>query len=143
MAFYAAFWSKSYWYEAYQTLRSDLQPTPDNDNGWLGGGYVHPYEQYREEEYRREQIRKAQAELKRVEEELAEAEAEKQRLEALKKAKKKAAKDRAALLLLQEQEISRLRTERIWLMRQIDESEALLVLSMMARRRRFSFLAFN
>src|SRR5574343_704263 len=126
MSFYAAYWGKAYWYQSYQTLRSNVQFT---DNGWLGG-YISGSDKHREEEYRRDIIRKQQAELKRVQEELAEAEREKQRLASLKKAKKKAAEEKAALLLLQEQEISRLCQRQIWLMRQIEEEEALLILLM-------------
>lgn len=124
---------------AFQTVGNSSAPivtTVAPSGGW----YEH---NHREEAYQRELIREQQSELKRINQELAEAEAEKQRLEALKKAKKKAAEQRAALLLLQEQEISRLRNERIWLMRQIDENESLLILAMMARRRRFSTLALH
>ena len=134
MAFVSAYWGKSYWSRSYQINRSGTtfeRPA----GGW--------YERnYREEAYQRELIREQQAELKRVEDELVEAEREKKRLAALKKAKKKAAEERAALLLQLEQEISRLSLRRIWLMRQIEEGEAILVL-IMASRRRLRLVAFN
>lgn len=139
MAFHAAYWGKAYWYQSYQTLRSDLQPIPATIDRPSGGWYERDY---RQEAYQRELIREQQEELRLVEQELANKEREKQRLESLKKAKKKAAEERAALLLLMEQEISRLRQRQIWLMRQIEEEEALLVLKMAAKRR-LRLVAFN
>lgn len=141
MAFYSAFWHQAYWYQGYQTIRSNVANATQEVSGF-GYKFPNPYREHKDAEYRREKARKQQAELKRVDDELAEAEREKQKLATLKKAKKKAAEERAALLLSLEQEISRLRTERIWLMRRIEEEEALLVLSV-ASRRRLRLVAFN
>jgi hypothetical protein len=142
MTFYAAFWSQGYWYQGYQTVPSQSAAQSHEVSGF-GYKFPNPYREHKDAEYQREKVRKAKAELDRIAKELASAEAEQKRLESLKKAKKKAAKDRAAFLLLQEKEISRLREERIWLMRQIQEEESLLVLMLMASRRRLRLVAFN
>jgi hypothetical protein len=129
MAFYSAFQTNAFWNQAFQIARTA-------DTGLLGGkdySYVRPHDKHREEEYQRKKIADAKAKLRRVEEELADAEARK--LEAQANAKRKAALKAAALQAQLEEEISRLRNERVWLMRLIDEEEALLIIKMIGRRR--------
>lgn len=119
---YSAFQSNAFQNNAFQIV------TSDTNTG--GGGYVPPYEKYREDQYQRKNLQEHNADLKRIDDELAEAEQRKQeQLAAQKKLKaKNSAKKLAALEALLQEEINRLRTERVWLMRQIDEEEAIFVL---------------
>ena len=112
---------------AFQSNAFQINDT--EDNGWLGG-YIPAHQAYTEEK-QREKIAQARAELSRVNEELAEAERNKEL--AQRKARKKAAL--AALQARLEAEISRLRIERIGLMRRIDEEEAILIMMVISRKR--------
>lgn len=135
--YYSGFQSNAFQSNAFQVKRSAVTP----NNGLLGGGadiYHHhrPYDTYREQEYHRK-IAADKAELKRVENELAENERNRAKALADKTlAKKKAARQLALLEARLQEEISRLRNERIWLIRRIDEEESALVILMMAKRRR-------
>jgi hypothetical protein len=142
MAFYGAFWGEAFWNQAFQIARAGTpEPTPDVEL-LGGGGYVRPYQKYREEEYQRELIRKQQAELKRIDEELAEAERAKLALEAQRKAKRKAAA-KAALIAQQEEEISRLRIQRAWLMQRIRNNQLALAFLLAAAQRRRHWLLLH
>lgn len=131
MAYYSGF--QAFQRNAFQIKGRANEP----DNGWLGGGYVHPHVKYRDEEAQRERIAQEKARLQRIENELAEA--ERKRLEALAEAQKrkakKAAKQLAALEASLQDEINRLRIERIWLMRRIDDEECALILMLRKKRR--------
>lgn len=119
----ASFSSSAFSVDAFSELAFDFgsvpPPAPAADQS---GGFLHPYVKYRDEEYLREQ----REELKRKELELAEA--ERKKLEALAQVEADAVS--AATQALLEQGINRLRMERDWLMRQIDDEEAILVLMM-------------
>lgn len=95
----------------------------------LGGGPGEPHRKHWEDEYQRSRAAVVQhhAELKLIDNKLAEAEqARKEAREQLKA--KKAAKKLAALEATLQEEINRLRMERVWLIRLIDDEEAILVL---------------
>lgn len=97
----------------------------------LGGGYVHPYQEYRDREYQREQEEKRRAELARLDNEIAEAETAKEL--AARRAKAKLASQQAALKAAARQaeleaEINALRMERARLMRLRDDEEAMFLL---------------
>lgn len=107
------------------------------DNGLLGGGggeheysYHQPYSTYKEAEH----LSRYRETLRQIDEELALAEKQKQeaamRLVEAEAAKrqKNAARELAALEATLQEEINRLRMERVWLMRVIDDEEAILVL---------------
>jgi hypothetical protein len=98
--------------------------------GWKGGGHVDPYRDYKEKEYQREKLAKKHAELKALNQRIAEAEQDKRdKLLAAEKSKaKNAAKNLAALEARLQEEISRLRIERDWLIRVINDEETILVL---------------
>lgn len=128
MAFYTAFWHKAFWNKAYQIAHQATTTVPSS------GGWGNAYKVYSEQQRQREKIRKSQAELKRVEQELAES----NRLLAEDKANREAA-DHAVFEAKLQEEISRLRNERDWLIRRIDEDEAILVLLLVAKRRRLNF----
>jgi len=130
MAFYSAFQRNAFWHKNYQiAIAAPAAPAvPTQDSGRRRASYQENRQEY--------QQKVAKVELRRVDDELAEA--ERKRLEAIaaqEKAKKKAALKLAALQVSLEEEISRLRIERIWLMRWIDEQEAMLILLMMGKRR--------
>jgi hypothetical protein len=111
-------------------------PTPTPTVELLGGkayparhSYVTPYQKHQEETYQKDK----RENLARIEEELAYA--ERDRLEKIAEAAaarkaKKAARELAVAGLKLQQEINRLRTERAWLIRQMDDEEALLLLLM-------------
>lgn len=109
-------------------------PTPSPDPLLLGGGPGYRrYKSYAElrEEYELRTAEEKRVELKRIDEEIAEA--EKRRLAALRRSKAKLLAEKAALRLVKlesdlREEINRLRMERVWLMRMIDDEEAILVL---------------
>lgn len=110
---------------ALSWTRDDVPPVPDN--GWLGGGlYLTDHQRRREEEYRRKQLATNEAKLEQVDEDLAKKEQEQKDLLAKSKAKRKAKK-----LAAQEQalldEINRLRMERVWLIRRINNERAILI----------------
>lgn len=106
----------------------------------LGGGPGREREDYiynpdvfrhKQEELKRKTLEEKRLELKRIEKELAESEGAKQEKLAMAKEKfraKNAAKKLAALEASLQEEINRLRIERVWLMRLIDDEEAILVL---------------
>lgn len=101
-----------------------LPAAAEQDNGLLGGGaYVHPYTKYREEESKRRR-------LERVERNLVSAEAD--RKKQLAKAEKLKTDKALAKLAAEEKrtldEINRLRMERAWLMRMLDDEEAMLAI---------------
>ncbi len=117
------------------TLGFGVSAAVEQDNGLLGGkaySYQSPYDRLREEEYQKKKLAEKYAQLKRAEQELKEAEAERkrqiakaQRLKTERALAKLAAEELATL-----QEIDRLRMERAWLIRLIDEEEAILVILM-------------
>lgn len=123
--FFSAFQWNAFWNRAFQIGRNNGE-TESTD----GGGYVHPYQAYKEKEYQRLKAEELRAELKRVDDELAEA--ERLRVEKLEEQRKlkarNAAKKLAALEAQLQEEINRLRIERVWLMRRLDDEEAALVL---------------
>lgn len=116
---------------AFQTVGS-------GNTGLLGGGpgeeehyHYHPSYARLREEAQQKKIAEHRAELQRVENAIAEAEKAKQEQLAAAKEKRKAknaAKKLAALEASLQEEINRLRIERVWLMRLIDDEEAILVL---------------
>ena len=99
-----------------------------------GGGYSYhsPYRQYQEREYEKKTAEAKRQALSDINREIAEAE----KLRKLQLAKAERLKTEKALAKLAAEEIrtleeiSRLRMERAWLMRLIDEEEAILVLLM-------------
>lgn len=96
-----------------------------------GGGYVHPYQEYRNREYQREQEEKRLAELRRIDDEISEAEKAKEL--AAKRAKAKLASEQAALKAAARQaelelEINALRMERARLMRLRSDDETWFML---------------
>lgn len=121
---------------AFQTVRT--QTNTDSTGALVGKEsyyYQTPYQKYKIEESQRKLIADEKAKLAAVDKEIAEAEA--QRLLALETlADKKKAKAKAALEAKLQAEISRLRTERIWLIQRIKEEEATLVILMVMKRRR-------
>lgn len=103
----------------------------------LGGGpgeeYHRRHKSYGElrEDSIQQRLAGARLELKRIDEKIAEDEA--RRLAAQKRAKAKLLADKAAKKLVAleatlQEDINRLRMERVWLMRLIDDEEAVLVL---------------
>lgn len=143
MAYYSAFQSNCFQGNAFQIKRGASTPSGPV---LLGGGpgkerehVVNPHAfQYRQEQLRRKALEAKQDELKRIDDEIAEA--EKRRLAALKRSQAKllaenAAKKLAVLEASLQDEISRLLAERVWLIRQIDDEECLLILLMCKRRR--------
>lgn len=136
MAYYSGFQSNAFQGNAFQIKRG-------SNVVLLGGGpspgeKEHTYNphvfRFKQEELKRQAIAKHRAELKRVENELAEAERKRIESQAMLKAKN-AAKKLAALEAQLQEEISRLRMERVWLIRLIDDEEAILILMMVRRRR--------
>lgn len=121
---------------AYQTLSGD----PANDNDWLGGGgsysYNTPYKKYAAEEVQREKIAQEKSELEKLESVLKEAERKKE-LAAQNRliASERRAIELAALELEYLNEINRLLGVRIELVRRIKESEAILIILMVRRKR--------
>lgn len=122
-------------YIAVRGYASRTSPTPPPAPAviLLGGGpgnphhYHAPYSAYKEAQY----LAEKRAELERIDDEIAQA--EHRRLAALKRAQaklvaEKAAKKLAATEATLQKEINRLRIERVWLMRLIDDEEAILVL---------------
>ncbi len=111
---------------------SGATPQPEPDPGWLGGGgYVHPYIRHRAEEEQREKIQRQKAEIDRLDAEIAEADRKQREASEKRKAEARERREEARLVALKAQlsdEINRLRMERAWLMRQIDDEEAILVL---------------
>ena len=107
---FSGFQPSGYQHSGYQIVEVDLIT--------LGGGYSYApaYQRYREEEYQRKTLAEKRAALQQIEDEIAQAE-----LAALEAARE------MALIALQD-EINRLRMERAWLMRQIDDEEAVIVL---------------
>lgn len=110
--------------------------SPSNDNGWLGGGYIHPHVKYKDEEVKREQIRREKSELEKLESVLRETERKKQ----LAAQNQMLATERraAALARLEAEylaEINRLLVVRAELIRRIREDEAILIIMIMKRRR--------
>lgn len=113
-------------------------PAPSPGVVLLGGGpgYERPYRGYVSAEQRRNEYESAlerRLELQRIEDELAEA--ERQRLAAQKRAAaallaENAAIRVAALEAALQGEINRLRMERDWLIRRLDEEEATIALLM-------------
>lgn len=104
-------------------------------SGLLGGkaySYHTPYSKYKEEEFQKKTAEAKRAALREIDQELAEAE----RLRKLQLAKAERLKTEKALAKLAAEEIKtlneidRLRTERAWLIRRIDEEETILVLLM-------------
>lgn len=123
MAFAYDTWGGSWgasWGISWGSGSAPPEPTPTGHGG--RESFVLPYQRYQAEQYDLEQKRK---ELQRISDDLAEAESKKQ--QALAEA---AALEAAALEANLQEEINRLRMERDWLMRQIDDEEAILVLMM-------------
>jgi hypothetical protein len=126
----ASYSSTSFSTDAFSELAFDFGSTPTEETTGRST-YVLPYHKYREEEYQRSVIER-KAELERVEQELALAE-ERKREEEIALAKRQLdeavyAAELAALEARLQDEINRLRMERVWLMRLIDDEEAILVL---------------
>lgn len=103
----------------------------------LGGkayGYRTPYSQHEEEEYQRKKLENTHAELQRLDNEIALSEREQREAReklaqaSEQKRQKKAAKELVALEASLQEEINRLRMERVWLIRRIDDEEAILLL---------------
>jgi hypothetical protein len=102
-------------------------PAPEQITQSSGGWYIP--KNHREEALQKELARE-KSELARIENELAEAERIRaSRLEAQSKATEKATMQMEVLQASLEEEISGLLAERVRLMRQIDENEAILILS--------------
>lgn len=123
---FSAFQSNAFQNNAFQIGRGS-----STDGGGKPYNYQLPYHKYREDELQRQRLAEKRADLKRVESELAQAEADRQKKLASAKKRleaKNAAKQLAALEAQLQEEINRLRNERIWLMRLIDDEEAMLVL---------------
>lgn len=95
--------------------------------GW-GAGYVHPYQAYREKEYERQTAEEKRQALQRIEDDLRDAELAKQEQLAEARTQEKAAFEMAALEAQLQEEINNLRMERDWLMRLIDDEEAIFIL---------------
>ena len=137
----AAFSSSAFSTSAFSELAFDFggsppAPSPSPDPELLGGkdySYTTPYSRYREEEYKRRTAEEKRAVIEEIDDKIAEAES--RRLAAIKRSKARLLAENAAIKLaalevtLQE-EINRLRIERAWLMRLIDDEEAMLVLLM-------------
>lgn len=120
---FSGFQSNAFQGNAFQIVRGTRQPEVS------GFGYPMPYFEHREREYQREKIIKRRAELKRIEDEIAEK--EKWRLEAInqeRRVTKQKTVELTAIANQLQEEINRLRIERVWLMRLIDDEEAILVL---------------
>lgn len=115
MAF-SAFQTSGFQRNAYQIITTPVAQVS-------GFGWKDPYREYKEKEYQREKIAKRKAELTHVEVKIAEEEVKLPHVEV----------DLRPLLL---EEISRLRIERDWLIRRIDEEETILVLMMRRKRLR-------
>lgn len=126
----SAFQSNAFQNNAFQIENNGgVSPTPTPIRP--SGGYALPYSRYEH----LQRIEEQRAELARVEQELSLAEHNKlEKLEAERedlaklRAKKKAAKQLAALEASLQEEINELRNQRAWLMRLIDDEEAILVL---------------
>lgn len=115
-----------------------IAPAPPVDDLVLLGGKAYdtlphyqkrPYYNY-SKEYERLELAEKHAELRRIDDELATAERAQQAkaTEYAKLEANNAAKELAALEAQLQEEINRLRMERVWLMRLIDDDEAILVL---------------
>lgn len=119
---FSGFQPSGYQHSGYQVL---------GGGGDWHGGYVHPYQKYREEEYQRDAAKK-RADLAKIDSELAQVKERRKREEIALSQRKlgetEHAAELAALEVFLQEEINRLRTERVWLMRLIDEEEAILVL---------------
>lgn len=103
---------------------------PANDDVTTSGGwgYVHPYQAYREKEYERQTAEEKRQALQQIEDDLRDAELAKQEQLAEARAQEKAAFEMAALEAQLQEEINNLRMERDWLMRLMDDEEAIFVL---------------
>lgn len=141
---FSAFQSNAFQSPGFQVVRGGTPPEPDN--GWMGGPkdgwhYHSPYQKTKEEQYQRERIAKLKAEQQRLDDEIAEAEARRLAELAKLQAKRLAAKKRAALEAIQSElleQINLLRIQRAALIQRINEEESILVILLMAKRRRFS-----
>lgn len=130
------FQSNGFQTNAFQSINGTSSPSV----ALLGGkaySYKTPYTSYREEEYQKQKIAEQKNNLRLIEQQIAEA--ERKRLEALAESKRerlarKAAKELAALEAMLQGEINRLRIARAWLIRRIDDEEAILILIMRKRR---------
>lgn len=142
MAYYSAFQRSAFQRTAFQ-IKIDGAVPPSVE--LLGGGPGYEKEevynphafQYRQQELQQRKIAEHRAALQIIDDELAEAERLKQEKLAKQRERlqaKKAAKQLAALEAQLQEEINRLRMERVWLMRQIDDEECILI--MMIKRRR-------
>lgn len=145
---YGAFQISAFQNNAFQILTTAVAP-PSTE--LLGGGgkskhsYIPPYAKYKEEEYlakKRLEAREAKLaiidkNIERIEQERLEKLAE----EKEKRITKKAAKKLAALGVMLQEEISRLRMERAWLIRRINNERA--VMTMVYRRKRFKLPTFS
>mgnify|MGYP000599983267 CR=1 FL=1 len=130
-------WLTSFQPDAFQSDAFQIEIIDEEEVILLGGGpggtwhHHDQYADYKEKEYQRNKAANLQADLKRVDDEIA----NKQRRLELERADELEA---AAILqeadLLEQQimdEINKLRIQRAWLMQQLDDEEALLVISMM------------
>ena len=121
MAFYSAFQWNAFQNNSFQ-IKATAAPAVS------GFGYKMPYFEYKEAEYQRQKTAKLKKELVSLDREIAEAEKQK-----LLELQAKNAAEQAALEALLQEQIDRLRIERIWLMRRIDDEECILIL-MLKRR---------
>lgn len=130
---FSGFQSNAFQSNAFQIVRGGSAPS----TVLLGGGadvhhYHHPYAKYREEEYQRQIIATHKTELAIIDKELADTE----RLKAEHLAEQSANEQSLAFEAWLQQEISRLRIERIWLIQRIQEEESILLILLMMKRRR-------
>lgn len=140
MSYYSAFQNNAFQNNAFQIKRGATPPPPPAADvvGDSVAPYILPYQKYLSDEYQRNKLAEKQIELKRIDDEIAEA--EKRRLAALKRAQanllaEKAAKRLAAQERKLQDEIDKLRNERAWLIRQIDDEECVLIIMMRKRKR--------
>lgn len=121
MTAYSAFQSNAFQRDAFQIVSGIVESTAVPTRRDKDEYSYHPYLA----------IAEKRAEVKRIDTEIAET--ERKKLAAHKRARaklmaEKAAKKLAALEATLQEEINRLRIERAWLMRRIDDEEAILVL---------------
>lgn len=142
MAF-SAFQSNAFQSNAFQIIRSSV--TPSNDVILLGGGPGREREEYvynpdafkhQQERLQLQKLAEEHRKLQLLNDEIAEAERKASENNEKLKAKK-SAKKLAVLEASLQEEINRLRMERIWLIRRINDDEAILILMMMKRKRIF------
>lgn len=131
--YYSGFQTNSFQHNAFQIKKGV------NDFGAyvpLDYSYKTPAQQQREIEYQRKKIAKENARLAEINERITETERKKKEELAKLKAKRFAA-ERAALEAMLLEEINQLRKEQLRLIQHIKEEEAILIILMVMKRRRF------